>query len=329
MEPVSSSTAPIRSGLLGLSPATAGALCCAVSVLGYSSANVCMRHLAGLKCDPTWVIFNKELVSVLVVGPWLLVQAWRGVRTMPSGRPLAILIAVGLATELASAAMQWAMGVAGIAVMIPANTGFLLMAAAVLGWLLLGERVSLRSMLALALLVVAIALLAQGAGVTGPANPGQPARATLALAIGVACAAGTIYALLSIAIRHCVTGTTPLGAVVIIITGMGVISLGPLTVYRLGLPRLLEAPPSHFAWTALAGVCNLVAFVALIRGLQLTTVVRVNMLNASQVALCALAGVTLFHEPPTWWLLGGIVLTIGGIFLIGQPVDQLAVDEHV
>jgi drug/metabolite transporter (DMT)-like permease len=317
----------------------AGMLCCAVSVLGYSAANVCMRHLAGQKCDPTWAIFNKELVSVLVVGPWLLLQAFRGVRTMPSGRPLAILIAVGLATELGgNAGMQWALGVVGLAVMVPANMGFLLVAAAVLGRLMLGERISLRTVIAVALLVAAIVLLAQGAGAAGAASAGgnggatiagKLGRTTLALAIGIACVAGIIYALLSIAIRHCVTGTTQLSAVVILITGMGVLSLGPLSVYRVGLARLLETPPSHFVWMAVAGVCNLVAFVALIRGLQLTTVVRVNMLNASQVALCALAGVTLFQEPPTWWLLAGIALTIGGIFLIGRPVEQHAMDEHV
>ena len=269
------------------------------------------------------------MVSVIVVGPWLLVQSLRGARVLPAPRPLVLLILVGLATELGgNAGVQWAYGVAGLAVMIPAIFAFLLTASAVLGWLLLGERVSFRSMAAIGLLLVSLGLLGLGAqdasrSIASPAAiAAGPAAVTLSLA--VAAIAGVIYALLSITIRHCVTGTTRLGAVVVIITGMGVVSLGPLSVIQLGVPHLMQTPWEHFAWMIAAGVCNLIAFLALIRGLQLTTVVHVNMLNAAQVALAAVAGITLFHEPAPPALLLGVAWTIGGIFLIGRNAGEPA-----
>jgi drug/metabolite transporter (DMT)-like permease len=333
---VCTSISPTRTGLLGLSPAAAGTACCVVSTLGYSAANVFMGWLAKpeLQCDPVWAMCNKEMVTVLVVGPWLLVRALRGLPTLPKGRPLALLVLVGLATQLGgNAPMQWAFGVAGLAVMIPALFAFMLTAAAVLGRALLGEGVSRRTVAAIGLLFVSLALL--GLGARGAS--GQPAGADgvssnpwlIGAAVAVAGLAGIIYALLSIAIRHCVTGSTRLSAVVLIIPGMGLLSLGPLSLARLGVGPLLDTPPDQFGLMLAAGLCNLVAFVALTRGLQLISVVHVNVLNAAQVALSAAAGMTILGEHGNPWLMAGIALTIVGIFTVGRPLSEEAVDQHV
>jgi drug/metabolite transporter (DMT)-like permease len=59
------------------------------------------------------------------------------------------------------------------------------------------------------------------------------------------------------------------------------------------------------------------------------------MLNASQVALSALAGIVLFREAASPWLVVGIAMTIVGILLVGRPgtirgmVAEEAVDQHV
>jgi drug/metabolite transporter (DMT)-like permease len=321
--------------MLRLSPAAVGAACCVISTLGYSAANVFMRRMSELGCDPTWAMCNKELVTVLVVGPWLVVEALRGRATLPKGRPLVLLVLVGLATQLGgNAPMQWAYGVAGLAVMIPAMFAFMLTAAAILGWMLLGERVAMQTAAAIGILLGSLGLL--GLGTASASHQAAAAAAGLSdnplmlgLAVGVACMAGIIYALLSITIRHCVTGTTRLTAVAIIITGMGVVSLAPLSVYRLGMDRLLETPPEQFGWMLAAGTCNLIAFLALTRSLQLISVVHVNVLNAAQVALSAVGGMLIFHEPHNPWLVLGIVLTIVGIFSIGRPQSEQVVDQHV
>ena len=45
-------------------------------------------------------------------------------------------------------------------------------------------------------------------------------------------------------------------------------------------------------------------------------VIHVNIINSSQVAMCAVAGVILFREPLTASLALGVLLTIGGTLLI-------------
>ena len=85
------------------------------------------------------------------------------------------------------------------------------------------------------------------------------------------------------------------------------LSLAPLAVWRSGWRPLAETTAPQYAWLAVASVANLVAFVAFNKGLRSTTLVRANMLNASQVAMAALAGVLLFQESPSVWLLAGVV----------------------
>ena len=82
---------------------------------------------------------------------------------------------------------------------------------------------------------------------------------------------------------------------------------------------MLDTDPTVLAWIVASGLCNVVAFSLITKGIQLTTLVHANLLNASQVALGTLAGVLLFHEPYNGFLVGGIVLTIIGIGLFGKP----------
>jgi drug/metabolite transporter, DME family len=317
-------------GPLRLTRAAAGATCCLVSMLGYSAANACMRQLSGWGCDSAWAVCNKELFAVVAVGPWLAWQAWRRKTSLPSGRAFAILIAAGLATELiGNMAVQWGYAVVGLAIIIPADTAFLLFATAVLGAVLLKERVSQRNLAAVGVLIAAVVLLGMSAGQSEPLSAKPPLSAALiATALAAAAAAGIVFALMGIAVRHC-AGSTSHVAIVVVITATGVSSLGPLSFYRGGVSLLMATPWQHFALMYLAGICNLLAFFALVRGLELTTVLHANTINAGQVAMAAVVGVILFGEPCNVWLVLGICLTIAGILAFGGPADQEAVDMHV
>ena len=77
MRRVNRSTPHSPTGPWGLRPAVAGTACCIASALGYTAASICMRQLAAMECDPLWVTFNKESVTVLVVGTWLIYRAAR------------------------------------------------------------------------------------------------------------------------------------------------------------------------------------------------------------------------------------------------------------
>ena len=295
-----------------------------------------MRRLSTpeFDCDPAWITFNKELVTVVIVGPWLLARAFRRMPTWPSLRALAALVLVGLCVQLvANLGVQWALGIVGLAVTIPAIFGVMLTASAVLGRILLGERVSMRSAGAIALLIVALVLLGLSANAAGHsiAATGQTAPGPLlvALALAAGCVAGAVYAVLTIIIRRAVTGSAHFTAVVFVITGMGVLSLAPVSACRLGIDGLAATPPDHFAWMLAAGMFNLIAFLAITKGLQLTTVVHANVLNASQVAMAAIAGLMIFDEPPSSWMILGVCLTVAGVMLIDRPVDgDRHADQH-
>jgi drug/metabolite transporter (DMT)-like permease len=222
---------------------------------------------------------------------------------------------------------QWSLGIVGLAVSVPAQFGLMITAGAALGWVGLGEQVSLRSAAAIALLIVALVLLGRGAEAVSRsiAGPGAvpPGPLLLLLAVGAAGLAGAVYALLSTVIRHSVTRTTTPSAVAFLVPLMATLTLGPLCVERFGAASLLNTPRDQLLLMAAAGVFNLIGFLGLIHGLQRTTVVHANVVNASQVAMAALAGMALFHEAPNPWVLLGVGLTIVGIVWIDRPAEAI------
>ena len=161
--------------------------------------------------------------------------------------------------------------------------------------------------------------------------PGPNHQITIlaAEAVAVACVAGAAYALLSIAIRHTMNAATQQSTLMFIITGIGTITLGPISIHRLGFDGLLATSGEQLAWLLAAGIFNLLGFIGFTKGLHLTTVLHANVLSASQVAMAAVAGILIFQESPNSWLLAGVALTVSGIFLIDRPVAEEAVDRAI
>ncbi len=311
---------------MGLDPVVLGIICCVFSALGYTAVNICLRFLS-VNCDQVWVICLKELVTVATVGPWLAWRACSGKVVLPPARTLAVLMLLGLVTQIgANLPVIWAMSVVGLAITIPVCMGVNLMASAVIAWVVLGERGSKTSAMAIGCLIGSIGLLGMG---SSQANASMAALAGAAagpfwvvLGVAAACLGGCIYASLAVVIRPSVTGSASPAAVVFVITGMGVVSLGPLSIWRHGAAGLLSTPPRDLCVMLAAGALNMLAFLAITKALQLTTVVHANALSASQVAMAVVAGMFLFAEPPNPWLIIGVSLTILGIMLIDRPADK-------
>ena len=271
------------------------------------------------------VVGVKELVTVLVVGPYLLSRVVRGERVLPPRRTLLILMAAAVAVQLGgNLPVQWALGVVGLAVTMPAIFGTMLAAAAVFSFVFLGERVSRRSIAAILLLIGSVSLLNMGADEAYRSL----SRPLVLLGVGAGCLAGVMFAALSTTIRFSATARVPVSTIVFVTTLMGVLSLGSLSIWRLGPGGLMDTRPDQWTWMLAAGACNLVAFLAITKGLQLTTVVHANVLNASQVAMGAIAGVRLFNESWNVWLLAGVLLTIVGVILVGQSSPDSSDAEH-
>jgi drug/metabolite transporter (DMT)-like permease len=124
---------------------------------------------------------------------------------------------------------------------------------------------------------------------------------------------------MSVVVRRMATGAVPLPVIVFIVTGTALFTLGPLSLDRVGLTKMIETPLADLGVMLAAGVFNLLAFAALTYGLRLIHVIYANVINTSQVALCALAGVLLFSEPFNTPLACGVGLTITGTLLISIP----------
>jgi drug/metabolite transporter (DMT)-like permease len=92
---------------------------------------------------------------------------------------------------------------------------------------------------------------------------------------------------------------------------------------------MLATTGQDLALMACAGICNTIAFIALTKSLQLTSVVYVNALNATQATMAALAGVLIFREALSPWLALGVGLTIAGLMVLAyahRGMQELATD---
>src|SRR5207247_11387904 len=99
---------------------------------------------------------------------------------------------------------------------------------------------------------------------------------------------------------------------------MGLLALGMISWLRIGHRGMLETKSTDWTLMLGAGLCNTVAFVALTKSLQLTSVVYVNALNATQAPLAAVAGVLIFGEALSPWLALGVGLTIAGLMCLAH-----------
>jgi DME family drug/metabolite transporter len=320
MARVNPSEPEIIPDVVRVSPTLLGVGFCTSAAVLYASANLCLRWLA-VDADPVWSICVKESVALAVVGPWLAYLLMQGGRVFPGWQAVGRLCLAGLATQLlGNVPMLWALGIVGLTIAIPVMIGVNLVASALLSRVLLGERISLRSALALGLLIVAVILLSFGAGETNQSIAGTTGGRTgplwVGLAVAACCLAGCAFAMLSIAIRSTVTQSTSPAVVVFFITAMAALSLGPLSVWRLGVDGILQTRPADFQMMLLTGALNLGAFASLTKGLQLTSVVYANVLSASQTALAAVTGMLVFHEPPNSAMVLGATLTVVGVVLV-------------
>ncbi len=300
-------------------PALIGMCLGILSAAGYTGANIFLRDLA-TQCEPAWVSCVKALPTAIV--GLLLIARERGRRSLsfPTGGALLALIATGLLMQLGgNVSFQWALSQIGLAVTVPLVFGALIITGALWSRLWLGELVAPLAILGMGLLIMAVTLLSLGAETAALKTPSLKAPADtpwlVPLAIAAASLSGFAYAACNVVLRRFASGGMPICIPIAILGWVGVVSLAGLSFGRIGLAGMLATTPFEWAWMILAGCFNAIAFFSLGKSLQLIPVARANALNASQVAMCAVAGVMLFHEPVSGWLLSGVALTIAGLML--------------
>lgn len=303
-----------------------GALCCLTSACAYSATQAILRFLSG-NFDPVLVLFVKETVTVVLVGPWVAWAVFRDRSLFPRGKTFWILVSVSMAVQwVANLVMLWALGVIGLAVTVPIMLGSNLTFSAVFGWLLLKEPVTKYTAGVIFLIVCAIVLLSLGGGQVGQEisefELSGDALLKVVLAVAGTCVAGLIFGLFAVTIRLTVRQTVPPFVLVFFVTGVGTVTFGPFCLFWLGMDAMKAVPAADYGMMLLAGVTNFVGFVMITKGLQMTPVVRANVINASQTAFAAVLGFLVFNEPPTTAVVCGVLLTAVGMILISRPVKE-------
>ncbi|MCA9223582.1 MAG: DMT family transporter [Planctomycetales bacterium] len=305
-------------------PLVWGTFCGLAAAIGYTAANIFLR--SAKDCDPIWVSCVKSVPTVLLAGPWLLFNKSRGETILPAPRVLGSLMLAGLIGQLfGNVGFQWALGVIGMALTVPITMGTIILAGAVMGRIFLHEPVTWRAAVSMSVLVLAICVLSLGAGAASRSVIGADTTADVSVAawrlfaaVAAACVSGVAYAALGVVIRHGVSGRASVATTLFAVGVVGSIALGTLSTWRLGWNGMAATSAWHWQQMLLAGVCNFVAFLALTKALQLATVVYVNALNTSQVAMAAVAGVLIFQESPSVSMWTGVGLTVVGLILMSS-----------
>jgi DME family drug/metabolite transporter len=299
------------------------------SAVGYTGANAFLRE-ASILSDPVWVSCVKAVPTTILFVPVLLWQWAKGNPPWTSRRAAVGLAIAGLLGQaVGNVSFQYSLGVIGMALSVPLCLGTLLFGTALLARLWLHEPVNTRSALAMLVLLGAVVVLSFGAGDAHRAV--QHAQSTthdgwaVALAVTAACLSGFTYAFLGAVIRKAVTGNATLAATLVVVSIVGLASLGPMSYYRLGFEAMAATTWQQFRPMLLAGLFNAAAFYALSKSLQLLPVLHYNLLNASQTAFAAVAGVMFFEEPITRALSLGVMLTIVGLVLMQGRSRRAAV----
>lgn len=289
-----------------------------LAAVAYTTANLGLRNVA-TGGDLDWALFvsaNKAVPVTLTA--WGLV-AWRSVRGLPglpSRRLWLPLVLTGVVMQFGGNVMfQFALSRGGLALTVPLTFSTILISGAVLGRIVLGEAITPKILLAMATMMAAVAILSQGADSASRALVTDADWRSTLLAVVTACLAGIGYGSGGVMIRRCVTSHLSYSATIVFISSVGLFVMGPLAVARLGVPAIAAVNLDTWLSMLAAGVFNAIAFFAVNAAFKRLSVVRVNLLNASQAAMAAMAGVVLFGEPNTWWLQAGTLLTITGLVL--------------
>ncbi|MDA8744452.1 DMT family transporter [Rubripirellula amarantea] len=290
-----------------------GVICGGLAAILYTAANVALRQSVGV--DPFLVAAVKAVPTVLFLGPFLVWLVARGKKLMTSSRMIVRFLIVALVGQfVGNAAFQVALEVIGLAISVPITLGVLIIGGAILGRIVLGEPVRINKVIAIVILISAIVILSLPSAGERP----LASSSTLPIWVGALCAAasGAAYSLFGVVMRQTMHSGVSASLTMFLSGAVGVLSLWTFVLTRIELSDFNAIATEQWVVMSAAGLLNFSAFIAMSLSLKALPVVAVNLINASQVAMAALAGVILFAEPITAALVSGVTLTFAGLLVL-------------
>jgi drug/metabolite transporter (DMT)-like permease len=261
------------------------------SALAFSLMGLCVKQVGG-RIPAAEVVLARAIVSV-ALSWWLLQRA--GVDPWGQRRGLLIVRgAIGTAALLCVYAALAQLPMASATVLqylYPTIT-------ALLAWLMLGERIGKRVLLAITLGWSGVVLVAQPAGLL------QGAAALPPLAVLIALAGALFTSLAYVSVRSLGNSEHPL----VIVFYFPLVAL-PLTLPLVALDPVLPTP-SELLWLIGVGVFTQVGQVYLTRGLTALPAAQATAISYVQVAFAGLWGWLVFGESIDGWTVAGAVLVL-------------------
>ena len=299
---------------------TKGFILGSISSVAYSTANIFLRSVD--HCDAVWVTCVKAMPTFAIMVPWLLIRYCNGHRKMPSLKAIVVLSLVAVVTHLfGNVGFQWSLDKIGIGIAVPLCLGMAILSGAIIDGLFMDAKPSGRTMVSMCFLIVSVIVLSLGGETAfetlkNEIKAGDASRSLLEWGIGSVIVAGIVYGSFGAVIKTAGRRGVSQPMLMLIISTAGILFLFALS-YQLDV---FNVPENLSVWNIgrmlLAGLCNTIAFVALVAALQLLPVTNVNLFNASQAAFGAIAGVLIFAEPASPWMIAGILLTIAGLVIM-------------
>jgi drug/metabolite transporter (DMT)-like permease len=292
-----------------------GTLCGLVAAVGYTACNLCLR--AVMEVDPFFVSTIRAIPTVVILAPIVLARPFSGQALLPPWRIVAILAVTGLAGHVVgNGSFQYGLGIVGVALAVPLCLGSMIVGGATLGRVVLNEPITFRMALGLALLVAAIFVLSGGAQKASESVHALTPSGQVGLGVAACCASGVFYAVMGAVLRHATRGLSTLSQSLTIVSTVGLVGLAVASCWSVSSTELNAVTTNQVLMMLAAGVFNAIAFVALTRALQLMPLVYVHALNATQATMAAIAGVLIFGEAQSSFLVSGVVLTIAGLLFM-------------
>lgn len=297
----------------------------AIAALFYTVSALCVRQLVAMDSPYALPLFIRESVAALVALPIVIVGLIR--HTIPTNqwRFWGLLFVVSCLMQiLGNITYIWLFDMAGIAIALSCVWTGGLFSAQTFDLVCLKERFNVRTFIGLSIILAAICCIGVGLGLSAHtlSSLSKYGAGAIALVILGGLLVGIMNSSTMASVRVANKNNVPFWVPILLVPGSGTIVLGALSLMEHGSGILTALTYEQFGVAFLAGIANLIAFVALVKGLRTTSLAYMNLLNASQVALGALAGIFWFMEPCNSFIIAGIVLTIIAILTAKQKDDS-------
>ena len=324
----------VRSLLLGL-----------LAAVTYSVANMALRGLSRTDGGPgwdMWVAGTKAFPTFAVAVVLLVLRKVKGQPTFAAWEFVWPIAVAAFFNQMGgNFAFQMSLRAIGLAISVPICFSSIICSGAIVGRIVLNDRVSIRTGISMAMMIASIIFLSTAARsrvrdvptslanqvspseVSSPQNSSAdaddvPPRLGVAAGVALSMFSGLCYGVTGVFVRKAVRSHMPVAATLFLFSAAGFLVLCPLSLLILPMQTIAETSPVEWLTMATAGTFNAIGFYAITHAMRYLTISRANIINASQNAMCAVGAVLVFGETLSPVGLAGIALTIAGLLVLDR-----------